>query len=200
MLALVAGVGIVLAILYFGIKYPTNPNSAIPTSPRISTIKAIQIIQDDINKQTRRYLGYNQVSVRITDIAINRTKIAQNGLAYVSLEDFNKKNMKLPLVYINPNRTVFLVDESGYRSMGECYTGLSTYCGYLPPYNLHYQNRLLYGAELQVAETGKNKGPEVYAVDAINGEIVDSYWLRNDKVTNCISPKEGISNCYNVGP
>lgn len=181
--ATVAAVLITLSLPLFGIGTPSTRPPTPTLEPELSTADAMRTIQDDLDKWNRDYGPDYDVTYRVTDIAINRTTVAQQTLGYVSFEEFNDTNMKLPLVYIHPNGTVLLASENGYENMGECGAGLSTYCGYLWPFNFDYQGRLVYGAEV-LASNGSTKEPLFYVVDAVNGQIVDSTFLRMQQEIN----------------
>jgi hypothetical protein len=141
--------------------------------PRISQYDAIRIVESDFKA---RQIGYD----RITGIIVNESS------GYVPFKDFEEKNLLLPLVYVHPNGTLFHIAASDYENLGQCDGGLHAYCGFLEPYDFDYNGRLVYGVEVLLwdRDTGDDaRGfPFLYIVDAVNGEIVDSTFLRDEKL------------------
>ena len=72
---------------------------------------------------------------------------------------------------------LLLVKETGYENRGLCERGLLAYCGWYDKYCYDYGSRLVYAFELQI----ESEEPlAMYMVDATDGRIVDSTFLRND--------------------
>lgn len=159
-------------LLYFSITY--SPQHVIPMVAKLNQDEAIRIVENDFRNRQSDY-------DRITGIMVNNTS------GYVRIEEFHQKNLKLPLVYVHPNSTLIHITDDGYKNMGRCNTGLSAYCAYLEPYNFDYEGRLVYGVEVLLgnqdnppeAESGRGL-PFLYIVDAMNGEIVDSTFIREE--------------------
>ena len=147
-------------------------DKTIPTLPRLSSYEAIQMVEKDFKSRQSDY-------DRINGIVANATS------GYVRVEEFWFKNLPLPLVYAHPNGTLFHITDNGYENMGGCNSGLIAYCSYLPPYNFDYKGRLVYGVEVLLSNEENLPSvdyargfPFLYIVDANNGEIVDSTFLR----------------------
>jgi hypothetical protein len=161
---------------------PAKPASSLfPTSAKLSQDDALDIVENDIqrwNSETGTKYG---VDYRITDIAVNVPKFANYTPSYVSFEEFKERDMKLPVVYVSSNGTVIHVLENGTSEyVGECHTGLLTYCGYRPPFELGYEERLVYGVEILALSRDNPKVPLFFLVDAMNGQIVDSTFVRGE--------------------
>ncbi|GEM_PF-3556655 len=162
-------VGIMLAFLYLSVAYSVGV--IIPTAD-LSQDDAILIVENDFRSRQNEY-------DRITGI------IAHKADRYVPIEEFKDHNMKLPLVYVHPNGTLFDATANGYENVGQCNSGRTAYCGFLDPYFFDYRGRLVYGVEVLLwdgdnppeAESGRGI-PFLYIVDADSGKIVDSSFLR----------------------
>lgn len=146
--------------------------------PRITQYDAIRIVESDFKARQSDY-------DRITGIIVNNTS------GYVRIEEFRERNLTLPLVYVAPNGDLIRITDDGYENTGACNLGLHAYCGYLEPYNFDYRGRLVYGIEVFLSDTDNppeaefGRGfPFLYIVDANNGEIVDSTFLRDEKIRN----------------
>jgi hypothetical protein len=177
---LVSGIGIGTAasmILYF---YAIQSSPDSPATPRISSSDAIHIAENDIDRWNSVDGKKYGVNYRITDIAVNPPRVLNETLDYIPIEEFRQEGGKLPLVYVSSNnRTVLRIYENGTsENIGQCNTALSTYCGYLPPFKLDYQGRLVYGVHIQGLSKDDLKEPLFFLVDAKNGQIVDSTFAR----------------------
>jgi hypothetical protein len=171
-LVFILGLGMMFTFLYFSMTYSVD--TSIPTSAMLSQDDAIRIVENDFMSRQSDY-------DRITGIIVN------NISGYVRIEEFRDKNLTLPLVYVHPNGTLIQITDDGYESIGGCNTGLSAYCAYLEPYNFDYKGRLVYGVEVLLSyednppEADSGRGfPFLYIVDAMNGEILDSTFLREE--------------------
>lgn len=183
-LPVIAGIALgVVMIIAFAIVFNSPSGSNSSTLPRISSRDTIHIVENELQRFTNEVGMKYGVDYRITDIAIDVPKFANYTLTYVSFKEFEEKNMKLPLVYVNSNGTVFHILENGSSEyVGECHTGLFTYCGSRPPFELGYEGRLVYGMEVLALSKDNLKESLFYIVDAMNGEIVDSTHVRYEKV------------------
>ena len=147
-----------------------NPKS-IPATGRVSQNTAIQAVERDLSGRKEEY--------KIEQIATNAAGPGDK-LHYVSLEEFRDQSLRLPLVYIHPNQTLIeVLGDNQYRKMGVCTTALVTYCGYLPPLNIDYKGHLVYGIEIMVLPKNGDSVGLFYLVDAINGRILDSPFIRS---------------------
>ena len=148
-----------------------------PSTANLSQDEAIRIVENDFKNRQSEY-------DRITGIVVNNTS------GYIRIEEFRERNLTLPLVYVHPNGTLLRITLDGYEDMGGCNTGLFAYCGYLEPFNFDYKGRLVYGVEVLLssidnppeAESGRGN-PFLYIVEANTGEIVDSTFLRDERIT-----------------
>jgi hypothetical protein len=161
-------------LLSLSITYSTTPS--IPNSAKLTQDEAIRIVENDFMSRQSDY-------DRINGIIVNNTS------GYVRIEEFQEKNLTLPLVYVHPNGSLILITDNGYENIGGCNSGRSAYCAYLDPYYFDYKGRLVYGVEVLLwnqdnppeAESGRGF-PFLYIVDAMNGEIVDSTFLRSEHI------------------
>lgn len=172
-IVIILGLSVMFILLYFATLYSVSP--LIPTSAKLSQDEAMRIVENDFRSRQTEY-------DRINGIIVNNTS------GYVKIEEFRERNLALPLVYVNPNSSLIRITEDGYENIGRC-SGLHAYCGYLEPYNFDYKGRLVYGVEVLLwnmdnppeAESGRGF-PFLYIVDANNGEIVDSTFLRGEHI------------------
>ena len=168
------GLGMMFTLLYFSMTYSNEPLNR--TTAKLSQGDAIRIVENDFRSKQSDY-------DRINGIIVNNTS------GYVRIEDFRGRNLTLPLVYVHPNGTLLRMNYDGYEDMGGCNTGLFAYCGYLEPFNFDYKGGLVYGVEVLLwntdnppeAEFGRGV-PFLYVIDANNGEIVDSTFLRDEHI------------------
>ncbi len=168
------GLGMMFTLLYFAMTYSKAPLNL--ATPKLSQEDAIRIVESDFKSKQSDY-------DRINGIIVNNTS------GYVRIEEFRERNLTLPLVYVHPNGTLLRITNDGYGNLGQCDMGLSAYCAYLPPFNFDYKGRLVYGVEVLLwnidnppeAESGRGF-PFLYIIDANNGEIVDSTFLRDEKI------------------
>jgi len=137
-------------------------------SPQISQTEAIKTVENDLKSHVKN-------STKIFGI-VNSIGGQQK---YVLFSEFQNNNKTLPLVFISTNDTLLTINNSSLRVNGWCNMGNYAYCGYLQPFNLDYQSRLVYGFDILYGDDETNIEPGFYAVDAINGEITDSPFLRN---------------------
>lgn len=90
----------------------------------------------------------------------------------------------MPLVYVHPNGTLIQLTRNASENIGYCNSGLFAYCGYLEPYYFDFKGRLVYGVEVLLWHGdvgGEARGePFMYVVDAVDGNIVDSTFLRTE--------------------
>jgi hypothetical protein len=143
-----------------------SPEESIPTA-RITQDEALRIADSDL---AQRLPDYNGI-VGIMDPSWSR---------YFPVAEFDEKQLELPVIYVHPNGTLLLVTDSGYEKRGECNSGLPAYCGWYDKYDFDYGSRLVYAVELQV----ESQHPlAMYMVDATNGRIVDSSFLRSDWIS-----------------
>jgi hypothetical protein len=166
-------IGILLMVIFALMPFILLGNSAISG---LSSDDAVRIVENDLQRRN---------SYRITDIAVDVPKFANYTLTYVSFNEFREHNMTLPLIRVgsNDNLTVTRIFENGSSEyVGECGTGFLTYCGYRPPFELDYEGKLVYEIEILASSNDNPKETLFYVVDAMDGEIVDSTLLRNDKV------------------
>ena len=163
---------VMFILLYFSTTHSVS--STIPTSAKLSQDEAIRIVENDFRSRQSEY-------DRINGIIVNSTS------GYVKIEEFRERHLTLPLVYVDPTGNLIQIGEEGNENVGKCDTGLTAYCGYLEPYNFDYKGRLVYGVEVALwnmdnspeAQSGQGF-PFLYIVDANNGEIVDSTFLRSE--------------------
>jgi len=153
--------GVMFMMLYFAMSYSNE--GPIPTA-RITHDDAIRIADHDLKLRLSDYRGI----VAIIDPSKSR---------YVPVDEFRKNGMQLPLVYVSPNGTLMLVTDSGYENWGYCDSGLYAYCGWYAKYYFDYGSRLVYGVEVKIES---EEGLSMYMVDATNGRIVDSTFLRSE--------------------
>lgn len=150
---------------------------------RISQEDAIRIAEVDLKVRLDDFHG-------ITKIIVNNTS------DYVPFDEFEEKNLELPLVWVNSNDTLLRVTQDGHENMGQCDSGLTAYCGYLPPFDFSYRGKLVYGVEV-VASYNEDYGvPFLYIIDAVTGDIVDSTFLRDEKIHEgvCGEPIESVKS------
>jgi hypothetical protein len=159
-------------LLYFSTTHSIS--STIPTSAKLSQDEAIRIVENDFRNRQSEY-------DRINGIIVNSTS------GYVKIEEFRERHLKLPLVYVDPNGNLIRITVGDYVNIGRCDTGTTAYCGYLEPYGFDYKGRLVYGVEVLLwnmdnpPEADLGRGfPFLYIIDANNGEIVDSTFLRSE--------------------
>jgi hypothetical protein len=155
------GMGTMFLLLYFSITYSPD---VIPVA-RITQAEALSIADADLNERLSDYKGI----VGIIDTSWSK---------YVPVDEFQQNDLKLPLVYIPSNGSLIFVTASGYENHGMCDTGLFAYCGWYAKYNFDYGSRLVYGVELKVDSNERTL--VMYMVDATNGKIVDSTFLRHE--------------------
>jgi hypothetical protein len=152
----------------FGMK--TIPiDKAVPSKPRISQEQAIEIADNDLRKHLDGYHG-------ITHVIVNNTS------GYVPFDEFKSKNMALPVVYVSPEGELILLAPTGYDNLGYCTDALYSYCGFMPHFNFVYEGKLVYGVEVAASYGEAHGVPFFHMVDAVNGEIVDSTFLRSEKI------------------
>lgn len=170
----ISGLSVMFILLYISTTYSVSP--MIPTSAKLSQDEAIRIVENDFRSRQSEY-------DRINGIIVNNTS------GYVKIEEFREMNLTMPLVYVDPNGNLIRITEDGYENIGGCNSGLFAYCGYLEPYNFDYKGRLVYGVEVLLwnmdnpPEAESARGfPFMYIVDANNGEIVDSTFLRDEYI------------------
>lgn len=173
-LVFILGLSMIFILLYLATLFSVS--LLTPSTANLSPDEAIRIVENDFKNRQSEY-------DRITGIIVNNTS------GYVRIEEFRKRNLTLPLVYVHPNGTLLRITLDGYEDMGGCNTGLFAYCGYLEPFNFDYKGGLVYGVEVLLwnmenppeAEFGRGV-PFLYIVDANNGEIVDSTFLRDEHI------------------
>ncbi|HKU49716.1 MAG TPA: hypothetical protein VJP79_07180 [Nitrososphaera sp.] len=159
----VLGMAMMFTLLYFSITYSHETNT-IPIA-RITQDESILIADSDLKQRLPEYKGI----VGIVDPSWSR---------YVPLAEFEQKRLDVPLIYVPPNGTLLMVTEAGYEKRGACDTSLLAYCGWMEDkYNFDYGSRLVYGVELQI---DSQEALAMYMIDATNGRIVDSTFLRSD--------------------
>lgn len=129
--------------------------------PVVSQDQAFRIVEQDLRERNP------QEFEKILLIEYNRER-------YVPAEEFHRNNMQLPLIYIHPAGTLVFVNGTDIAPGYYCDSGLYPYCGFAPPFNLNSKGRLIYGVDI-VWNSG---APDIFAVDAVTGEIVDSTSLR----------------------
>lgn len=151
-----------LILLYFS----TYPSEIMVPSSKISQADAIRIADADLAGRLDDYNGIRG----IIDTSWSR---------YVPMDEFRGSNLKLPLVYVHPNDTLFMITDDGYQNRGVCNSGIYAYCGYLPHFSFNYGSRLVYGVEVLIES---DEALAMYIIDASNGEIVDSTFLRREWV------------------
>lgn len=176
-------IGIIMIILFTAVF--NLPSSSTFSTFRISSQDAIRILEDDLQRFNDDVGKKQGLDYRITDIAVDVPRFANYTPSYVPFEEFKEKDMKLPLIHVGSNRNVTVTRIFGNGSseyIGECYTGLFAYCGYRPPFELGYEGRLVYGVELLALSKDNVKEPLFYVVDATNGQIVDSTYVRMQNV------------------
>lgn len=157
----VSGMATMFVLLYFSLAYTVEPS--IPT-PRITQEQALQIADADLKQRLSDYKGI----VGIIDTSWER---------YIPVAEFEENHLDLPLVYVHPNGSLILVTDTTYENKGTCDSGLFAYCGWYDKYNFDYGSRLIYGAEIQI---DSDEALVMYMIDATNGKIVDSTFLRSD--------------------
>ena len=158
----VLGMTTMFILLYVSIAY--SPEVEIPTA-RITQDDALLTADTDLKRRLADYKGIVGI-------------INANWSGYAPVAQFENGNLELPLVYAHSNGTLILVSEAGYEIGGTC-NGNSrfAYCGFLPSYGFDYGSRLVYGVEVTI---DSDEASAFYMIDAINGKIVDSTFLRND--------------------
>jgi hypothetical protein len=173
-------IGILLIVIFALVSFNSSSKS---TFSELSSDDAIRIVENDLKRVTEEIGSkYGVDYVIITGIAVDVPKFANYTPSYVPFEEFKEKHMKLPLVYVSSNDTVIHILENGSsQHIGQCHTGLLTYCGYRPPFELGYKGRLIYGVEMLVSSDDNMKTPLFYVIDAKNGQIVDSTYVRYEK-------------------
>ncbi|MCI0562537.1 MAG: hypothetical protein MN733_28970 [Nitrososphaera sp.] len=153
-------VGMMVALLYLSTTYSTE--ITFTTEPRLTQDDAIRIADADLSSRLDDYDGIKG--------------IIDNEMArYVPFEEFNRENLGLPLIYVHPNGSLIHITANGYRNMGYCSSGLFAYCGYLPPYSFDTTGKLVYAVEVK---TDVDVILFMYIIDAMDGKIVDSTFLR----------------------
>jgi hypothetical protein len=50
----------------------------------------------------------------------------------------------------------------------------------MQPFNLDYKNKLVWGLDILYGTSDSDKHPSFYAVDAVSGDVVDSFFLRSE--------------------
>ena len=138
-------------------------------SPKISQTDAIKIIENDLKNRESN----STKILKIVDIIGDRDR-------YVPFSEFQTNNGIVPLVFVSKNDTLLTINNASLRINYLCNMGTIAYCGYMPPFNLDYKNRLVYGFDIVYGDNDANTEPSFYAVDAVSGDIVDSGFLRNE--------------------
>jgi hypothetical protein len=161
-------IGVMFALLYVSMTYSVAfvlPTAALSQDDAISTVE-----NDFRSRQTE----YDRITAIIAPDEADR---------YVPINEFRDRDLKLPLVYVHPNGTLFDITETGYKNGVQCSSGLTAYCGFLDPYFFDYRVRLVYGVEVLSWNSdviGARGFPFLYIVDATSGKIVDSSFLRHE--------------------
>lgn len=171
---LIVGIGLIIILAVF---VNLSTSSISPVTPKISSDDAIHIVGNDILKWNREH----GINFTVTDIAIDVPRFSNYSPTYVSYQEFKKQDMKLPLVFVSPNDTIIqILENHTSKIVGQCHAGLRflTYCGYLAPFELGYKGRLVYGVEMLGLSNDNQKEKRFYVVDAMNGQIVDSTYVR----------------------
>jgi hypothetical protein len=129
--------------------------------PKITREQALSIVEDDLRK---RHPDFDKIAMILYD----------NEERMITMDEFWSRNLDLPLMYIHSSGTIIFVVNGTQAEMGYyCDSARYPYCGFQPPFNLDSKGRLVYGIDILW-----NTGSAIYAVDALNGKIVDSSYLR----------------------
>jgi hypothetical protein len=164
---------VLFSLLYVSTVY--SPQIDILNRARIPQEQAIQIADNDLRNHLDDYHG-------ILKIIVNSTS------GYVPIDEIKTKNMTLPIVYVSPSGQLILfnrgIDHSvlDQENLGYCNEPLSAYCGFLPHFNFDYRGKVVYGVEVIASYDDAYGVPFLYIVDAVNGDIVDSTFLRDEKI------------------
>lgn len=154
-------------LLYVSTTY-SSVDAVVPAA-KITQEQAMGIADADLRQRLSDYNGI----VGILDRSWTR---------YVPLAEFEQNHMNMPLVYVLPNATLLMVTEEekdggGFENKGYCNSGLFAYCGWYDKYKFDYGNRLVYGVKVQI---DSQEALAMYMIDATDGKIVDSTFLRSD--------------------
>lgn len=159
-------VAALIALGVVAINTALNQNILAGITPRISQEEALKIVEDDLR---RHYSDFKQIG-----------GIVMESMTYIPMSEFYSKEMKLPLIYIHPNATLIKIKGGERTVLYKCEQGVYPYCGFLSPFNLNSKGRLIYGLDIYWVSHSNDKIPDIYAVDAITGEVVDSSFLRSE--------------------
>jgi hypothetical protein len=166
---IISGIIALAVYVYLATDTRVDPND-IPDHGKIPQEMAIQTAQDDLRNRDGGY--------RIIGISANASL---TDLNYVSLDEFYARNLTVPLVYIHPNQSLIQALGNGqYHKIGQCTTGLVSYCGYLIPFELNYKEHLVYSVEVMTTQGNDGQVGLFYLIDAMNGKIVDSNFVRSE--------------------
>jgi hypothetical protein len=135
--------------------------------PKISQEQAIALVEDDLR-------------AKYPDEFVKIILMEKPGNGYIPIEEFMQSKMQVRLIYIHPTGSLVFIDGANIMPGYYCESGVYTYCGFAPPFNLNSKGRLVYGIDF-VWNSGQ---PDAYAVDSITGEIVDSFSLRREASAN----------------
>jgi hypothetical protein len=165
-------VGICLIAIF---SFTFKPLSTKIATPSISQEQAIKIVDNDLRQRLVDYRSIERI-------------IVNNTSGYVSIEEFRSKNMILPLVYVSPSGQLVLLNSGinetapGQKNLGFCTSPLDAYCGFLPHFNFDYRGKVVYGIEVIASYDDAYGVPFLYIVDGVDGDIVDSTFLRDEKI------------------
>jgi len=166
---------IVVAVCIAGIVLSTSSilsyqktQNNIPQA-RITQTQAIEIAEDDLK---------NRVNSSTKILAVDW--YSEGKERYVPFPEFQDKNGTLPLVYVHENGTVSQINDAIPKIGGQCNQAASAYCGFMQPFGLGYKSRLVWGLDILYGTSNADKQASFYAVDAVSGDIVDSFFLRSD--------------------
>ncbi len=130
--------------------------------PLIPQEEAFRLVEEDLGK--RNPGEFKEVRI-----------IGNDKQNFVAAEKFHAENMKLPLIFIHTSGTLVFVNDTSLTPGYHCDSGTMPFCGFAEPFNLYSKDRLVYGIDMI-----SNQGPEIYAVDAVSGEIVQSSYLKSE--------------------
>ncbi|HKU50521.1 MAG TPA: hypothetical protein VJP79_11260 [Nitrososphaera sp.] len=145
-------------------------------SARISQDDAISIVEANLKDWNNHEGVVYGINYTIADIAIDVPKTLGGHTTYISISEFEKQEVKLPLVYLSDNGTLILVENGRDTIIRQCINGLDYYCGYLWPFEIDYRESMFYS--VQILALAKDKEQLFFWVDANSGEIVDSTFVR----------------------
>lgn len=167
--------GVMFSALYYASSRLSSQQQTniIPTVPKVSEQQAIQIAENDLKKHPIQGLARNCVCA-VVPVFVDK---------YIPVSEFQSNKAHLPLEYYHPNGTFYEINSTStyYTIMGKHSLNDDIKSGYYQQYNGKFGVYLELGKGrlYWILDGGDNNGiPFLYDIDAINGEILDSPYIR----------------------